>query len=463
MNEKKDHKLKAIEQKILRFIKEKSLFEKGDKVLVAFSGGPDSGFLLYVLNKFKKKLGIEIAACHINHGLRGTSAQQDEEFCKNFSKKEAINFYSVKKNVERVAKKNSISIEEAGREVRYSEFQKLLKKIGFNKIATAHTADDNAETMLLNLIKGTGLRGISGIPIKRENIIRPVIFVTKREILSYLKNNNIEFRLDETNFDSVFERNFLRNQVIPLIKSRLNNQFEETMFNSSEIFKNYYSYVQENIEDKFKSSISFKGGNLFISLKSMESLHPALKSDLFKTAIERNFSVQLVFNDIKSLNLLADLQKGKRVNLSNNLVAIKEKDGISVKIESYDFDTKKTKVTIGNNNVVNGIKITLTPQNKKDVVYTSDKNCEFVTYDKIQGPVYVRNWQKGDRFIPLGMRGFKKVSDFLTDCGIASSEKKRQLVLINKNCIVWLVGLRIDNRFKITSKTKKSLRLCIQY
>jgi len=457
------NQMKTTEQKVLKFIKEKALLEKSDKILVAFSGGPDSVFLLYVLNKFKKKLEVEIVACHVNHGLRGTSAKEDEEFCRKFSNKVGIEFYPVRKNVRKVSERKSISIEEAGREVRYSEFQKLLKKIGYNKIATAHTADDNAETVLLNLIKGAGLKGISGIPIQRGNIIRPVISVTKREILDYLKRKNIEYCLDQTNFDDVFERNFLRNQVIPLIKSRLNNQFVETLFNSSEIFRNYHDFVQEKIEEHTKSSTRFNNGELFISLKFAENMHPALKGEFFKTAIERNFLVQPVFNDIKSLNLLVGFQKGKKVNLSNNLVAVKERDGILIRKDEHVSQTKLTKVFIGKENFVGGAKITLSPQEKKNIAFSADKSCEFISCDKIKGPIYVRNWQNGDKFIPLGMEGYKKVSDFLTDCGIAASEKKKQLVLINKNCIVWLIGLRIDNRFKINPKTRRFLRLCIQY
>ncbi len=455
--------VKTIEQKVLKFIKEKTLLEKSDKVLVAFSGGPDSVFLLSVLSKFRKKLGVEIAACHVNHGLRGTSAKEDEEFCRKFSRKIGIEFHLISKNVKKVSERKGISIEEAGREVRYSEFQKLLKKFNYNKIATAHTADDNAETVLLNLIKGTGLKGISGIPVQRGNIVRPVISITKREIVEYLRNNNVKYCLDQTNFDDVFERNFLRNQIIPLLKSRLNNQFVETLFNSSEIFRNYYDFVQEKIEEQIKSSTNFNKGELFISLKLVKKLHPALKGEFFKTTIERNFLIQPVFNDIKSLNLLVDFQKGKKVNLSNNLVAVKEREGISIRKDDHISQIKLTEAFIGKENLIDGVKITLSTQEKKDVVFSPDKSCEFISYDKVKGPIYVRNWQNGDKFIPLGMKGYKKVSDFLTDCGIAASEKKKQLVLINKNCIVWLIGLRIDDRFKINEKTRRFLRLCIQY
>ena len=229
--------MKKTEQKVLRFIDEKNLIEKDDRILVALSGGPDSVFLLHFLNKYSKKFKISLAAIHINHGLRGKAASSDENFCKILTKKLGVRFYSVKRNVKALAKKLKVSTEEAGRLIRYEEFEKLSAKEGFTKIATAHIADDNAETVLLNLIKGTGLSGISGIPYSRGKIIRPLLVLTKEEIVQYLKFYKIDYRTDLTNLQSEYERNFLRNEIIPLIKKRLNPSLENTLLKSSEVFK----------------------------------------------------------------------------------------------------------------------------------------------------------------------------------------------------------------------------------
>ncbi|MCL4278907.1 MAG: tRNA lysidine(34) synthetase TilS, partial [Ignavibacteriaceae bacterium] len=219
--------IKTIEQKALKFIDENHLIDFGDKILVALSGGADSVFLLSFLLKFKKRFRIKLAAFHLNHKLRGKSADDDEKFCKDFCSENNVPFVSVSNEVKANAKKSKLSIEEAARKIRYQELQKAATKLGCNKIATAHNSSDNVETILLNLFKGAGLKGLSGIPVKRENIIRPILSLTSDEIRKYLVQNKIHFRIDESNLKSDYERNFLRNKIIPELKKRLNPQLEE--------------------------------------------------------------------------------------------------------------------------------------------------------------------------------------------------------------------------------------------
>jgi tRNA(Ile)-lysidine synthase len=207
--------------------------------LVAFSGGSDSVFLLEFLLKYKRRFKIDLAAFHLNHNLRGKEAKIDERFCKNLTAQKKIPFFSTSKNVKLFAKRNRMSLEEAGRELRYGELLKIAKTHNYKKIATAHNADDNTETVLLNLIKGTGIRGLSGIPERREEIIRPILVLTKKEILDYLHNKKIKYRTDSSNIKNDYQRNYLRNEVIPLIKDKLNPQFDSAVFRTSEIIRGY--------------------------------------------------------------------------------------------------------------------------------------------------------------------------------------------------------------------------------
>ena len=225
---------KTTEQKVIKFIAAQNLNEPNDKILVALSGGADSVFLLYFFHKFQKLFKISIAAAHINHSLRGREANEDQEFSRKLCETLGVPFFTKRVYVKSYAKKNGLSIEEAARNLRYASLNKIAKKISADKIATAHNIDDNAETVLFNLARGTGISGMSGIPIKRDNIIRPILILGKTEIINYLKNKNITFQIDSTNLDNSFRRNFIRNQIIPSIRENINPAFSASVFRSEE-------------------------------------------------------------------------------------------------------------------------------------------------------------------------------------------------------------------------------------
>ena len=454
--------MKNIEQKVIKFIDEKSLIDKNDRILVALSGGPDSVFLLHFLIKFKKRFKIEIGVLHINHSLRGKDADDDEEFCKNIAESFNVQYFTVKKDVRAFAEEKRISVEQSGRILRYRELENFAIKYNYNKIATAHNSNDNTETVLLNLIKGAGIRGISGIPYKRGNIIRPIIVLTKDDVLQYLKIHSIFFRVDISNFSNDFERNFLRNEIIPEIKKRLNPSFEDTIFSSSEIFKNLSSSLETEIDEIIEDVVEFSENKLLIFESKLDELMPEIKWELIKTALERNFSVQISFNDIHNLLTLLNKESGKKVNLSNNLTAFRERGEIKIfanlTIEEFEPVNLKTGESIN----INGKKIAIIAKSFIPENYSGTGFREVISADNIEENFVLRRWKAGDKFYPLGMKGAKKISDFLNEQKIPSSEKYKQLVLTNNNKIVWVVGLRLDERFKITQNTNKVYELCLK-
>jgi len=285
--------MKATEQKVLRFIKENELLFSGEKILVALSGGPDSVFLLHLLNKYKKKFKIELGAVHINHLLRGTDSERDELFCKIICAELSIPFYLLRTDVKTFAKKSKTSLEVAGRKIRYEFFDKTAKANKYDKIVTAHNADDNAETVLLNLIKGTGIKGIAGIPVRRNNIVRPILSLTKKEILDYLDENKFEYRIDESNLSNDFERNFLRNEVIPLIRKNINPSFSNSVLNTSLNLQRLNAGFAE-IVGELQSGIKVKR-NKSVSIP-IEFIHKGkdfIISYTIKEIVDENFSVKL--------------------------------------------------------------------------------------------------------------------------------------------------------------------------
>ena len=456
--------MKKTEQKVLKFIDNNSLIQKGDKIIVSLSGGPDSVFLLYFLKKYQQRFSVSLYAFHLNHLLQGKDASLDEEFCKQLCSSFNIPFFSVRKNVMQFAHKNKISIEEAGRVVRYSELDKLLKKIGFNKIVTAHNCDDNAETVLLNLIKGTGLKGISGIPVKRDNIIRPILVLPKEEILKTLDLKKIKFRIDNSNFELDLERNFIRNILLPLIRSKLNPSVNNAIFNSSQNFKSLYSYLL-NLTGEVCKDICLTDSVLNIPLIKLLQLNDNLLTFSLKEIVERNFSANLTFKDISSLKSLMSKQTGRSIDLSSGLTAFKERNKLIIKENNNSTvcNEKDIKINIGEEKTFGNYTISIKPADVASVSLGKQKSHEFISADYIVGNKFViRNWKDGDKFFPLGMNGTKKISDFLNELKIESGKKRNQLLLLNDNKIVWVIGYRLDNRFKIAKNTKNYLELCLK-
>jgi len=454
--------MKKIDEKIIRFIEEYELIRRGDRILIALSGGPDSVFLLNFLLKYRRKYGIEIGATHVNHMIRGKEADSDEKFCKKLCSQVGVDYHTVKRNVPYLAKANKISIEEAAREIRYRELEKVMKKFGYDKIATAHNCSDNAETVFLNLIKGTGLKGLSGIPIRRENIIRPILSVTKDEILEYLKKNNVQYLFDKTNLSNAYERNFIRNEIFPQIKKHLNPKIEQTLFKSSLILKKQSAILNPAIKIISNHVVTREKDKLEINIYELGVIDKSLWGDVIKYSIERNFSAKLSSNDCNEVISLFSNQIGKSISISNGISALRERGKVLVYIKRKQKKSDNVAIKIGGSGQINHKEIMINFAEKNLAAYSSNKNIEYINADKVTEKFILRFWKDGDRFYPLGLNGSKKVSDFLNDQKVSAFEKRKQLVLTNNKKIVWVVGHRIDNRFKITDKTRKVLQLCLK-
>ncbi len=453
---------KTIEQKALKFIDENHLLERGDKVIVALSGGADSIFLLSFLLKFKNKFKIDVTAFHLNHKLRGKASVEDEKFCAEFCLKNKIKLACVSQNVKVYAKKLKISVEEAGREIRYKELNKIVLKLNYTKIATAHNSSDNVETILLNFIKGTGLKGLVGIPVRRDNIIRPILCLSAEEIRTYLKTNKIRFRVDESNLDSDYERNFLRNEIIPKLKKRLNPKLEEKISNTSKIVSEINSYIDKQIEKIRKEVVKSDKQELRISLQKIFKVDKKILGIFIKSVVENKFKIELSSENIFSLIDLLGLQTGRSVHLKGNIIASRERSELVIRKSSASGIEKSSyNIKVGQTVDADGKIISMDEVKRKMFKFTPDKSVEYISGDGLRNTFEIRKWKSGEKFQPIGMNGTKKISDFLSDEKASSSNKKDFLVLTNAGKIVWVIGLRIDDRFKVTSKTKKILKLTV--
>lgn len=449
---------KYLENKIAEFIKNRALITKGEKTLVAFSGGPDSLFLLHVLYKLKKRLKFDLTAMHLNHNLRGGESLEDEKFCAEFCSEMGIDFYSQSVNVKEFAASESLSIEEAARILRYRALNETAKKIGADKIATAHNMDDNAETVLLNLIKGKGFKAAAGIPVMREKIVRPLLSIKKSEILEYLSKENIPYRIDSSNKNDIYQRNFIRNRVMPLIKENLNPKVEEALFRYSEILSAHAEAFDEIISKLFDTYIRLSEETAEINLQILSDYGNNTTLEVLKRLFIEKFDKELHYSDKRHLFSLFDNQVGKRLLLSDGLEVIRERDCLIVRTakENEDFEIS---VSIGETVNTPLGKLSVEETDEDISLQEQNRKIEYAEADNIKNKFVLRKWKNGDKFFPLGMKSQKKVSDYLTDEKVPTQSRRDQLVLLNDGKIVWLVGHRLDERYKITKKTKRVIKL----
>ncbi len=464
--------MKKEEQRFLKFISDYDLIDKGDKILAALSGGPDSVLLLHLLKKFQKKFQLKIAAFHLNHKIRGKDADRDESFCKKLCAALGVEFFTSSEDVPLHAKQKKLSLEEAGRNIRYDYLNKIAFEHGFNKIATAHNCDDNTETILLNVIKGTGLNGLTGIPIKRGNIIRPMLALTKKEILNYLNLNEIKFRTDKTNLQSENDRSYLRNKIIPLIKNKLNPSVDRNLFTSALIFKNYQAYISKKASEAVSKAVRSDGEVLIFRIDVLRKIEKEILGEGFKIILETKLSVETDYDEVSKLILLMSKNAGKRVSLSGNYTAIRERDEIRLSKVNKPGRFVSKKINPGETIKIDDKTIYISTAINPPEKYSGNRFIEYIDADKISIPFILRRWKAGDKFIPLGSIGTKKISDFLNEQKVPVHLKKEQLVFacggrnVSDNShekIIWVVGFRIDDRFKVTTKSRKVFQLCLKH
>ena len=454
--------MKKIEQKVIKFIKDHNIITPGDNIMVALSGGPDSIFLLSFLIRFRKKYNIKIGLLHYNHCLRGEESERDQNFCRSVAEQLNIPIFIERGDVKKYSVDNKLSVEEAGRILRYRALESTAAREGFNKIATAHNSNDNEETILLNLFKGAGLHGITGIPVTRGNIIRPMLCLAKAEVLEYLTFYNIEYITDSSNAGNDFMRNKLRNNIIPLIKKEINPSLEKALLNFALINSDISKYIMADITKLAELVVSFGNNVLYLNKNEFSRVAPSLTSALVKFALDKHFGCDFSYSDYLSIYQLTDKKVGKVAEISNNYTAINDRQNIIVFKNSREWDFPEQSIALGTKIDVFGKTLEMNLVAKEEVTFIKDKKIEYISGDDLNGVFTVRLWKSGDYFYPAGLNKRKLLSDFFTDIKLSAFEKKIQTVVENNGKIIWVTGLRIDDSVKIDNNTKKVVKLCLQ-
>ena len=441
---------------LLRFqdnIKENNLFYKKDKLLIAVSGGVDS----VVLCELCKQAEFDFTIAHCNFQLRGSESERDELFVTNFGKKYDVEVLVKKFDTEKYASDNKLSTQEAARNLRYEWFEELVnstKPENSIHLLTAHHADDNAETIAMNFFRGTGLHGLTGIPAKNGYIKRPLLEFSKEELLAFAKENNLEFVEDSSNQSSKYTRNYIRNDIIPAI-SKIYPQVKDNLLDNINRFKEIEKLYQLSVGELKKKICKQKGNEIHIPVNKLMSYKN--KALIYEIIHPFNFQEKQVEELIK----LANSDSGKYITSPDNLFRIIKHrlwfiispvvatESVNIIIEENDKQVLFALGSIRIESVSNN-----KPSTSSDIATLDAKEIKF--------PLLLRKWKTGDYFYPLGMKKKKKISRFLIDSKLSKTEKENTWVLESKQRICWIVGQRIDDRFKLTATTKEVLKLTYQ-
>lgn len=419
------------------------------KFVLAVSGGVDSMVLLHVFSSAR----LNFVVAHCNFGLRGKESDQDQELVIGSCEKLGVTHFVKQISLDEYKKSHGVSTQMAARDLRYRWFRELLSQEKGDYLVTAHHLNDSVETVLLNMVRGTGIEGIKGISALRNQLIRPLLAVSKREIQNYAQQNKVLFREDESNRSNKYKRNKLRNVVVPILEE-INPSFMETMKNNLSHFKETFEFYQHSMNLVIESITDSKENGMSLYLeKLMQCQNPSLV--LFEAVKSYGFERSQTDDVVRALSQNHFVGK-EFFTLSHRLLLDR------TKIFVREIEEEKNEIiSVKNQNkiVTFGLKLTFKQFPVGDFDLLTDSKYAFVDAEKLVFPLKLRKWKEGDKFQPLGMFGKKKVSDFLIDKKVSKIDKEKTWVLLSEDKICWIVGHRIDDSFKLTSSTKTVLQI----
>ena len=437
--------MKKIEKVFLSSFEESGIELLNNKYLLAVSGGIDSMVLLNLFLKFK--LNFSVSTC--NFQLRGKDSNEDVNFVKTYCQKNKIKFYSEDFSVLEHSKKNKISIQMSSRDLRYAWFKTFLNA-GYNYIVTAHHSDDNVETILYNLLKTTGYRGLVGIPKSSNNIFRPLLNIDKDDIRGYAKLNKLDWREDYTNGENKYLRNKIRNKIIPIF-SEINPSFKDSIRKSVDRLGNIQKFMNGHKKKFISNYVTIRKNFIEINKSFLE------KEDDMSMIIYDYLSDYGFNYDQISLIILALSKRNNSKFFSDKYVLINDRKSFYIFRENI---FKKEKVEVKGTGIINvgSKKIEVKKYTNNSSVINTNKNNAQCDFDKVCFPVVIRNYKKGEKFQPLGMKNNKKISSFLSDNKVSYIDKMDQLVAVDAGgTVIWLVGQQINDKIKINSNTQNIL------
>lgn len=462
--------------KVCKYVSDNSLIEKGDRIVVGVSGGADSVCLLDVLHRISRHIEIQLFVVHINHGIRGEEADCDEEYVRMLCGKWGIEFCSFSFDIRKIASEENLTEEEAGRKVRYQSFYNVCKKNNCNKIAVAHNKNDNAETFVFNLFRGTGLKGLTGIQPSRSVsddhhnmvIIRPLLCIERKEIEEYLYNEKISYRTDSTNLSDEYSRNKIRNRILTYAIDEINPQTIKNIHEASLKLQEALEYVEQNVSLCYMRIVKYENNVYRMQVDKLMTEYAIIQKGIIRHIIE-NMTGRL--KDIESKHVEAVISLchkpvGKNVHLPYGIIAEREYDNIIIYYkngeirEDLSVEPVVVKIPGITKEPSSGMRIiTEVFQFQKNMQIP--KNCciKWFDYDKIKNAVVLRNRREGDYLCINSSGGVKKLKDYFIDSKIPKKLRDSQLLITDGSHVMWIPGAgnRMSEEYKVDENTQKVL------
>ena len=446
----------TLSSRFREFSRANGLFGEKDTIVVAVSGGVDS---MVLLDLFARERGLTLIAGHFNHGLRGQESDDDETFAGERARAYGITFRTGRGDTAGESKRRGVGIQEAARDLRYDFLSGLRKDAGARRIATAHHADDNAETILLHLFRGTGVQGMSGIPVIRDGIIRPLLFADREEIEEYARNEHIPFRTDSSNAKDGYTRNAVRHHVLPLLKELVSPSVVANINRSGDNFRTLAAYLQEETRKVLEAcTVGRSAGGLRLSIPVLMERALFLRQHAILSAVEEISGERPGSERVAAVLALLENEPGTVVTVHGRTEAVRDRSEILIRHHT-EPESFSISVEAGREYAIAGFRFSSALVAARGP--SAGRDTEFADAERtgLEG-LTLRSWREGDSFTPLGMSGRKKLSDFFVDERIPLEMKHRIPVLLTAGGeVVWVCGMRLDDRFKITPATRRVLKM----
>lgn len=457
---------KQVQQAVSHILSTHTLLERGTTLVCAVSGGSDSVALLDVLTHLAAGHGLTVVVAHVNHRLRGKEADEDEIFVQTIAQQSGWDYYGASVNVRDYARDEKLSIEAAARAIRYKFLEYVAYTTSAQAVVTAHILDDSVETFLLNLVRGSGLTGLGGIQEIRPfaqiaPLVRPLLHCKKEQVRQYCIEQALEWREDSSNALSVYTRNKIRHQLLPLLEQEFSPAIVDVLHRTSQIIRQADLLVSTVVDQSARTVIEdvHIPNSVCFRIEALHSLAPFVRNELFHRIIQERLSGdRLSFEALERIVQLLWSPLHTQADINKRLVAIRDREHIVVTLKSVHH-TMDARIEKNNDYDFPGCRIVLREVDRKKVRFSSDPAVEFLDSELLPYRLTLRTWKPGDKFQPLGMSGTMSVSDYLSNSKVSFLQRQQVLVLATSSDIVCICGMRINERYKVSHTTQKALRL----